>query len=82
MEKIAATIIILVLFGSYSAFSEEESTCYGTPEKGRLENGWRLPGSGVNSMPFPLDWVRLNKRHKCFIGFHVNLRPSRLSMGF
>jgi len=27
-------------------------------------------------------WVRLNKRHKCFIELHVNLPPSRLSMGF
>ncbi len=26
--------------------------------------------------------VRLNKRHKCFIELHVNLPPSRLSMGF
>ena len=38
----------LVLVISVSSVSAEESTCFGTTAKGRLENGAQLPSSGAN----------------------------------
>lgn len=42
--------IILIVFSSAIASGADrlESVCYGTPEKGRIENAWQLPASGAN----------------------------------
>lgn len=31
-----------------SALAKKESSCYGSTDKGRLENGWQIPSSGKN----------------------------------
>jgi penicillin-insensitive murein endopeptidase len=38
-----------------------QSTCYGTPEKGRLENGISLPSSGPNFQPYSTLGVALGR---------------------
>jgi len=48
MRIISIAIICLFLTVSNLDASEQESTCYGSTDKGRLENGWQLPKSGKN----------------------------------
>jgi penicillin-insensitive murein endopeptidase len=45
---ILAMVVLLLVIPLRAGASEKESTCYGTPVRGRLENGWQLPGSGRN----------------------------------
>lgn len=40
-------IVVLTLITSL-AFADDASRCFGTTADGRLENGWKLPGSGTN----------------------------------
>jgi penicillin-insensitive murein endopeptidase len=42
---------VLILFLSSAVFAEE-SICYGTTSKGRLEGGVKLPGEGVNFVSY------------------------------
>lgn len=42
-----ANIFLFFAISSIYAF-EQESICFGTTDKGRLENGWQLPKSGKN----------------------------------
>lgn len=46
MRLLRSSMLILCLF-SYAVIAEE-STCYGTTSKGRLDNGIALPSSGAN----------------------------------
>lgn len=46
MKLLSSSMLILCLF-SYAVIAEE-STCYGTTSKGRLDNGIALPSSGAN----------------------------------
>jgi penicillin-insensitive murein endopeptidase len=48
MKKIVPLTLCLGLIATGVCSAELESICYGTPEKGRLENGWQLPSSGEN----------------------------------
>ena len=48
MKKILSAIVLLYLIFTSSVIAERESTCYGTPDKGRLEYGWQLPKLGKN----------------------------------
>jgi penicillin-insensitive murein endopeptidase len=48
MKRTIFTILVLA-FASYAPAAErQESVCYGTQEKGRIENVWQLPSSGSN----------------------------------
>lgn len=40
--------IVLFLLTCSAAAARQESICYGTPEKGRIENAWQLPSAGSN----------------------------------
>lgn len=43
------TILILLLYPTWvMAADKQESICYGTTEKGKIENAWQLPNSGAN----------------------------------
>ncbi len=47
--KISYLIIVFLLPSSFTiAADKPESICYGTTEKGRVENAWQLPASGKN----------------------------------
>ena len=46
MKNIVSLLLLLLAVGTAAA--QPESTCYGTPEKGRIENAWQLPDSGPN----------------------------------
>lgn len=59
MKILRSSMLILSLF-SYAAIAEE-STCYGTTSKGRLENGIELPSSGKNFVGYS-DIARLAGR--------------------
>ncbi|HET8686787.1 MAG TPA: hypothetical protein VFM18_08990, partial [Methanosarcina sp.] len=39
---------ILLSSSSLATLAETESTCFGTPDNGKLSNGWQLPSSGKN----------------------------------
>ena len=54
MKKALSAIILSVMIISSPASAKEESTCYGTTEKGKLENGWQLPKSGKNFIAYSL----------------------------
>ncbi len=43
---------LLAAAGHAMSKDKPESVCHGTPESGRLENGWELPRSGVNFQPY------------------------------
>lgn len=47
MTRISIFVSLAALL-SFSALAQEPSTCYGTPENGSLDNGWKLPSSGAN----------------------------------
>lgn len=47
LKKMRAIILIVTVFISLNAYSEE-STCFGTTSNGSLENGVRLPSKGSN----------------------------------
>lgn len=59
MKILRSSMLILSLF-SYAVIAEE-STCYGTTSKGRLENGIELPSSGKNFLGYS-DIARLAGR--------------------
>lgn len=50
MKLLISSMLIFCLF-SYAVIAEE-STCYGTTSKGRLENGVELPKSGKNFLSY------------------------------
>jgi len=58
-------IIIFFLFLSLSAAAEDikESTCFGTPDKGRIENAWQLPRSGRNFAAYSFGGVTLGRNY-------------------
>jgi penicillin-insensitive murein DD-endopeptidase len=41
-------LALIFLIASLNAYSANQSVCFGTTDKGRLENGWQLPSSGEN----------------------------------
>lgn len=45
--KLYLWITLFTLYAS-PALASPESTCFGTTEKGHLQNGWQLPSSGAN----------------------------------
>jgi penicillin-insensitive murein endopeptidase len=45
---IGATALAVLLMIPTITNAQEESRCYGSPDNGRLENGWQLPNSGKN----------------------------------
>jgi len=48
VKLIYLIIIFLLSVASVMAADQSESICYGTTEKGWLENAWQLPSSGEN----------------------------------
>jgi len=48
MHKVVPAIFLLGLMCSSACLADQVSTCYGTTEIGRVENGWQLPSSGKN----------------------------------
>ena len=48
MNSIYTILILLLCSTTVIASDRKESTCYGTPEKGKIENAWQLPNSGSN----------------------------------
>jgi len=47
--KIIYLILVLLFRATYSTAGDKpESICYGTTDKGRIENAWQLPSSGNN----------------------------------
>jgi penicillin-insensitive murein endopeptidase len=48
MKSILTSIALLLLIVQIPLYSNAESICYGTTQKGRLENGEKLPKSGNN----------------------------------
>ena len=46
--RASAVVAILLFVASARGEAQSQSTCYGTAEKGRLENGVSLPISGPN----------------------------------
>ncbi len=50
MTFISRALLFLLVFSStnVAATDRPESICYGTAEKGRIENAWQLPASGEN----------------------------------
>lgn len=47
--KVIYLIIVFLLSTTFAIAAEkQESTCYGTTDKGRIENSWQLPSSGKN----------------------------------
>lgn len=48
MKKLTLTLVLLAFAGTVFAGEREQSVCYGTPEKGKIENAWQLPTSGSN----------------------------------
>lgn len=48
MRAPAVVAILLLLAASARGETQKQSTCYGTAEKGRLENGVSLPAAGPN----------------------------------
>lgn len=47
--KFLYLIFVLLLFATFTqAADKPQSICYGTTEKGRIENAWQLPSSGEN----------------------------------
>ena len=48
MKSIYLIIIFLLYVSSVMAADQPESICYGTTEKGRIENAWQLPSAGKN----------------------------------
>lgn len=48
MKKASALFAVLLVAAPARAEIQQQSTCYGTAEKGRLENGISLPVSGPN----------------------------------
>lgn len=54
---------ILPLFFSMFINASEQSHCFGTTEKGRLENGWQLPSSGSNFSAYSLVGTALGRNY-------------------
>lgn len=48
MNRLIQVLILMVFAGTVCAAEREQSVCYGTTAKGRLEKAWQLPGSGSN----------------------------------
>jgi len=48
VKLIYQIIIFFLSVASVMAADQPESICYGTTEKGRIENAWQLPSSGKN----------------------------------
>lgn len=41
-------LLAVLLMTATMTNAQQESRCYGSPDNGRLENGWQLPGTGNN----------------------------------
>ena len=52
MKTRTAALFILVATGIFGIGEAKESTCYGTPSNGHLEDGMQLPASGPNFSPY------------------------------
>jgi penicillin-insensitive murein endopeptidase len=48
LKNLFATICALIMTFTFNNLQAEESTCYGTTKKGRLERGVKLPAKGNN----------------------------------
>jgi penicillin-insensitive murein endopeptidase len=48
VKSIYLIIIFLLNVTSVMAADQPKSICYGTTEKGRIENAWQLPSAGKN----------------------------------
>lgn len=52
MFKLSILFALMIITGTVLAQERAESVCHGTPEKGSLERGWKLPASGINFEPY------------------------------
>lgn len=56
-------IFVLIFFTSAFAEAQQESICYGTQEKGKIENAWQLPSSGDNFSAYSLIGVTAGRNY-------------------
>jgi penicillin-insensitive murein DD-endopeptidase len=63
ISKLWLPVFILLLLTSVAAEAQQESICYGTPEKGRLEKARQLPGSGSNFAAYSLAGITAGRNY-------------------
>src|SRR5512143_887219 len=64
MKNVYAFILIILLICSWAmAADKQESICYGTEEKGRIENAWQLPTEGPNFSSYSYLGVMLGRNY-------------------
>ena len=54
---------LLLMSFSLACQAEPPSTCYGSTDNGRLDNGWKLPASGANFHAYSLVGVAAGRNH-------------------
>lgn len=52
MKKSFYTGLLLILLGAQTAAAAQVSTCYGTTSNGKLKDGVKLPGEGLNYVSY------------------------------
>jgi penicillin-insensitive murein endopeptidase len=59
------TLVVALVLMAVTALAEEraKSTCYGTTDRGRMENAWKLPASGDNSVAYSSIGVATGRTH-------------------
>lgn len=69
-SKTLFMLISLFFFGVANAGEPAESVCFGTPEKGRIEQAWQLPVSGGNYQAYSSagDLLGRNYAHSAVYG--------------
>ena len=63
ISRVWLPAFILLFFTSAVAEAKQESICYGTQEKGRIENAWQLPSSGDNFSAYSLIGVSAGRNY-------------------
>jgi penicillin-insensitive murein endopeptidase len=81
--KLSILFGLAIVTGTVLAQEKAESVCYGTPENGSLENGWKLPFSGANFEPYSGLGPTLGRTYvhssvyKAVVGAYAALTKSR-----
>lgn len=63
MKKIVHTIVFLAFASTVFAGEHEQSVCYGTHEKGKIEKAWQFPSSGSNYTAYSLIGVAAGRNY-------------------
>lgn len=61
--NICAVIAAILLIAPSTSFGTDRSVCFGTTDRGSLENGWQLPGSGINFEAYSLVGVAAGRNY-------------------